>query len=75
MNVSQLIKKLQEFDPNMGVCIFDYKKSSNEGDGSEYGSSAGCYGHFEVSLIGKDQIPKGTKPWVALSFSNPDLEN
>lgn len=63
MKIKDLISTLQNFDPEMEACIFDYKTNLNEDSGD--GSSAGIYSEFQVELI-EEAKPK----FVALSFEN-----
>ena len=74
MTVKNLIEKLNEFNPDANVAVFDWKKNMHDCGDAE-GSYEGCYGDFEVSIMDKDCIPEGSTPWVAISFSNPDLED
>lgn len=68
--VKGLIKQLQKLPMGAKVFVFDHKL--NLADDSGDGSSEGIY-QFEVSFMGKDSIQKGTKPFVVLSFDNPEI--
>lgn len=69
MKAKDLIAKLEVFDPEMEVCLYDHKTNVNEDCGD--GSSAGIYSEFEVLQIPDDMIPEGGKPWIMLAFDNP----
>ena len=73
MLVKDLIQSLQIFEPEMTVAISDWKQNLAEDWGE--GTSAGNYGKFDIVLMGKDSIPEGNKPWVALQFSNDFLND
>lgn len=84
MTNAELIAKLQTFPPDLKVAIFDWKKCRDNDDGD--GSSVGVYLDFEISeqkLDGEDEREyyrdrnDGMEyvPWLALSFSNEELED
>jgi hypothetical protein len=68
MKAKDLIKSLEQLDPEMEVCIFDHKTNMDEDSGD--GTSAGIYPQFEVSKVPIEDIKEGTPEWIALSFTN-----
>lgn len=73
MKLKEVIEKLNQFDPEMEVCIFDHKYNLQEDHGE--GTGAGVYSNFEIHKIGKEDIPDGSPEWVALSFSNESIDD
>ncbi|HET6255837.1 MAG TPA: hypothetical protein VFE32_17300 [Puia sp.] len=71
MKNKDLIAKLQQFDPEIEVAILDW--AANERGADEEGSSDGIYPGFTISKMAGEEIPEGTKEWIALEFDNDNL--
>jgi hypothetical protein len=70
MKVEKLIKELQKLPAGIEVCIGDYKKNVHHADGEPEGCGEGIYKDFNVDLMEKEEIPKGSKPWASLTFDS-----
>ncbi len=75
MKKHELITLLEQIPDNMEICIFDHRKNFDSCDGGTGEASGGIYDKFEVSPILEDGISEGYKPFVTLSFDNPDYED
>jgi hypothetical protein len=67
MRNKDLIATLQKLDPEMEVCIFDYKKMFNSPDTDE-ATSDGIYSKFDIDLVPDHE----GKEFIALLFDNGD---
>jgi hypothetical protein len=69
---NDLIEQVRAIPGNPEVCLFDWQRNIKEDSGD--GSGCGVYSEFDVSLQGKDEIPEGTEPWIAVGFKNSFIE-
>lgn len=70
MKKEELIEKLQKLPDNIEVCVFDWRKNVNDDCGD--GSGVGIYPNFIIELMGKSEIKKGYKPFLAITIENDD---
>ena len=72
MKKDDVIKELQAIPGNPEVCVFDWRKSIGEADADP--TSIGIYPDLEIDIVGKDEIPKGSEPWIGIGFENTDYD-
>lgn len=72
MKNKDLIAALQKLDPETEVCVFDWKMNMINQD--DEGSSIGVYDDFKVEIMDGDEIPEGSKPWIALTVENSFID-
>lgn len=69
MRKNDLLTALAVIPGNPVVAIFDSEaNAADQVGGVDDGSTVGVIIDFEVVPMGKEMIPKGSKPWIALSF-------
>lgn len=69
MRKNDLLAAVAKIPGNPVVAIFDSEaNAADQIGGVEDGSTVGVIVDFEVIPMGKDMIPKGGKPWIALAF-------
>lgn len=69
----ELIAELQKLPKGIQICVCDYRKNLNDDMGE--GSTAGIYPDFEIELLDKNSVRKGSKPFVALNIKNDDYND
>jgi len=72
MTVREIIGTLSLFPQDRTVALLDIRKNLSGDDGE--GSSAGCYGNFNIFEMGENDVPDGAKPWIAIEFENEDYD-
>lgn len=72
MKKEKLIEELQKLPDGIEICVFDWRKNLNNDCGD--GSSIGIYPDFEIELMDKSQIKKGSSPFATINIENDDYE-
>lgn len=73
MTKEELIKIIQKLPDGINVRLFDWRQNLYNDCGD--GCSVGIYSKFHISMLGKEDIQKGTKPFAVISFDNEDYND